>query len=77
MVTAWSTAPIQQARPGSRWEELVFAGTPGSVAFTDIPPGEAGDLPTKRADVELIVDSAHRLLLRWALNLAASAPRTT
>ena len=48
---------IAQARPGSKWEPLVFAGTAHSATFTSIMPRPAAGLPTQRADVELVVDA--------------------
>jgi general secretion pathway protein J len=70
---------IAQARPGSKWEPLVFAGTAHSATFTSIMPRPAAGLPTQRADVELVVDAAHRLLLLWtphfhAINVGRPPP---
>src|ERR1700722_15792187 len=56
---------IVQVSPGSEWEPLVFAGTAHSAKFTSIVPLSAAGLPTQRADVELVVDAAHRFLLLW------------
>jgi general secretion pathway protein J len=63
---------IEQAKPGSDWEKLVFTGTASSVTFTSVMPISAGEPPTRRADVELIVDARHRLLLVWTPHLHAT-----
>lgn len=60
---------IVQARPGSDRERLEFAGAPHSVTFTSIVPVPAGGLPPQRADIRLIVDASHRLLLVWTPHL--------
>jgi general secretion pathway protein J len=54
---------IKNARPGSEWEPSVFVGTAHSVAFTTVMPVSPAGVRTQRADVELLVDAAHRLLL--------------
>ena len=73
---------VVQAKPGSKWEPLVFAGTAHSATFTSIVPLPAAGFPTQRADVELVVDAAHRLLLRWmphfhAINVGRPPPAVT
>jgi general secretion pathway protein J len=73
---------IVQAKPGSTWEPLVFAGTAHSVTFNSIVPLPVGAFPTQRANVELVVDAAHRLLLRWtphfhAINVGRPPPAVT
>jgi general secretion pathway protein J len=73
---------VVQAMPGSKWEPLVFAGTAHSATFTSIVPLPAAGFPTQRADVELVVDAAHRLLLRWmphfhAINVGRPPPAVT
>jgi general secretion pathway protein J len=70
---------IVQAAPGSEWEPLVFAGTAHSAKFTSIMPLPAAGFPTQRADVELVVDASHRLLLLWtphfhAINIGRPPP---
>jgi general secretion pathway protein J len=70
---------IAQASPGSQWEPLIFAGTAHSAKFTSIVPRPAVGLPAQRADVELVVGPAHRLLLLWtphfhAINVGRSPP---
>lgn len=62
---------IEQAAPGSKWEPLVFVGTAHSVKFTSAMPVAIGEVPTRRADVELSVDAAHRLMLVWTPHLHA------
>ncbi|MEA2729000.1 MAG: ral secretion pathway protein, partial [Acetobacteraceae bacterium] len=62
---------VVQARPGSEWEPLVFAGTAHSVTFTSIVPLRTAGFLTQRADVELVVDGAHRLVLLWTPHLHA------
>ncbi len=54
---------IKNARSGSEWEPLVFAGTAHSVAFTTVMPVSPAGVRTQTADVELLVDAAHRFLL--------------
>jgi general secretion pathway protein J len=56
---------IAHARPGSEWEDLVFLGTPHSAEFTSVLPLPTAGSPTRRADVELVVDPAQRLSLVW------------
>jgi general secretion pathway protein J len=63
---------IEQAKPASDWERLAFTGSASSVTFTSIMPVSAGEPPTRRADVELIVDAGHRLLLVWTPHLHAT-----
>ena len=62
---------IEHARPGSEWEPLVFAGNAHSVSFTSVMPPLPNGSPTRRADVQLVVDAAHRLLLVWTPHLHA------
>lgn len=62
---------IERAKPGSKWEKVEFAGTAHAVAFTSIVPSPSGTFPTQRADVVLLVDSAHRLVLRWMPHIHA------
>ncbi len=63
---------IKNARPGSEWEPLVFVGTPHSVRFTSIMPVSTAGFLNRRADVELVVDATHRLLLVWTPHLHAT-----
>jgi hypothetical protein len=62
---------IVRARPGSEQEPLVFAGTAHSMTFTTIVPLPNAGSATQRADVELVVDGAHRLVLAWTPHLHA------
>jgi len=54
---------IGSARPGSEWEQTVFVGTDHSLTFTSVMPGSLAGYRTPRADIEIAVDAAHRLLL--------------
>jgi hypothetical protein len=51
--------------PGGRIEMAEIDGTPGSLHFTTMLPMAAGAMPTRRAEVMLLVDRLHRLMLRW------------
>lgn len=62
---------VEAMDPGSSAEPLTIAGTARSVAFTTSLPMFAAALPTRRADVALGVDAAHRLMLRWTPHLHA------
>ena len=66
---------IEQARPGSTWESLVFIGHPHSAAFTTVVPVATGTFRNQRADVALGVDAAHRLLLTWTPHVHAIRTR--
>lgn len=73
---------IERAKPGSKWEKVVFVGTARAVAFTSIVPWPSGGFPNQRADVELVVDASHRLLLKWtphihAVRVGAAPPVTS
>jgi hypothetical protein len=50
---------------------LTFAGTGHSLTFTSVMPQPSGGFPAQRADVELVVDGTHRLVLRWTSHLHA------
>jgi general secretion pathway protein J len=63
---------IEHARPGSEWEPLIFAGTAHAVTFISILPTPVAGLQMRRADVELVVDAAHRLLLLSTPHLHAT-----
>jgi len=63
---------IEQADPGDDTNPPRFAGSPGGLSFATQLPLAAGALPTRRADVELAVDAARRLVLRWTPNLHAA-----
>ena len=62
---------IEHARPGTEWEPLLFVGTAHSVIFTTVVPFQTDMSPSRRADVELLVDSMHRLILVWTPHLHA------
>jgi general secretion pathway protein J len=62
---------IEHADPGVEWEPLTLVGTAHSAVFTTELPFSAATLPTRRADVRLMVDSAHRLVLVWTPHLHA------
>ena len=57
---------IEQMDPGGRMEMSDVEGTPRTLQFTTELPQAAGALSTRRAELMLLVDSRHRLLLRWA-----------
>ncbi len=63
---------IEHARPGSDWEPLLFFGTAHSAVFTSVVPLPTVGAANSRADVELAVDGAHRLLLIWTPHLHAT-----
>jgi general secretion pathway protein J len=56
---------IEQMDPGGRIEMPDIDGTAQTLRFTTRLPEAAGALPTRRAEVMLLVDRLHRLLLRW------------
>jgi prepilin-type N-terminal cleavage/methylation domain-containing protein len=62
---------IQNAAPGSEWEQSEFVGTAHSAAFTTVVPVANAASSVTRADVEVSVDSGHRLMLFWAAHLHA------
>jgi len=56
---------IEQMEPGRRNDIPDIAGTDRTLRFTTWLPMAAGQPPTRRAEVLLLVDRQHRLLLRW------------
>jgi general secretion pathway protein J len=56
---------IEQMDPGGRIEMADIDGTARTLRFTTRLPEAAGGLATRRAEVMLLVDRLHRLLLRW------------
>ena len=73
---------IEQMDPGGRVEMSDIDGTPRTLRFTTRLPDAAGALSTRRADVMLLVDNLHQLLLRWTpsphvLPLAPVRPNET
>jgi hypothetical protein len=51
--------------PGGRLEMADIDGTARTLRFTTRLPEAAAALPTRRAEVMLLVDRLHRLMLRW------------
>ena len=60
---------IEQMDPGGRAEMSDIDGTARTLRFTTRLPEAAGALPTRRAEVLLLVDRMHRLMLRWTPSL--------
>ena len=56
---------IEQMDPGGRLDKPEIAGTTHWLRFTTELPATATPMPTRRAEVILLVDDNHRLLLRW------------
>jgi general secretion pathway protein J len=57
---------IEQIDPGNTHDAPTVEGGPASFLFTSELPAGASALPTRRAEIRLLVDGAHRLVLRWA-----------
>jgi general secretion pathway protein J len=57
---------VGQMDPGNAHDAPTVQGTAASITFTSELPDNAADLPTRRAEMRLLVDGAHRLVLRWA-----------
>ncbi len=58
---------IEQIDPGNRHDAPEIAGNSRSVEFTSqLPEGAAAALGSREAEVRILVDPAHRLILRWA-----------
>jgi prepilin-type N-terminal cleavage/methylation domain-containing protein len=55
---------IEQMDPGGRVEMADIDGTAQTLRFTSLLPEAAGAAPTRRAEVMLLVDRLHRLVLR-------------
>jgi general secretion pathway protein J len=62
---------IEHAAPASKWDAVTFAGSSHSVTFTSVLPSGMAGLPTRRADVKLAADGAHRLVLLWTPHVHA------
>ncbi len=60
---------IEQMDPGGRVEMSDIEGTDRTLRFTTVLPAASGALPTQRAEVMLLVDRQHRLVLRWTSSL--------
>ncbi|MBW4025165.1 MAG: prepilin-type N-terminal cleavage/methylation domain-containing protein [Proteobacteria bacterium] len=57
---------IEQIDPGNAHDAPAIEGDARSVEFTStLPEGAAAALPTREAEIHLLVDRAHRLILRW------------
>jgi general secretion pathway protein J len=56
---------IAQMDPGGHVEMSDIDGTDQTLRFTTLLPAASGALPTQRAEVMLLVDQQHRLVLRW------------
>jgi general secretion pathway protein J len=60
-------ALVEQIDAGNQHDAPEIAGTPRSVEFTsELPEGAAAALGSREAEIRILVDPAHRLLLRWA-----------
>jgi general secretion pathway protein J len=57
---------IERMDPGGRIEMAEIDGTARTLRFTAPLPEAASAAPTRRAEVMLLVDRLHRLVLRWA-----------
>jgi len=73
---------IEQMDPGGKLEMSDIDGTAHTLSFTTRLPAAAGASPAPRAEVMLLVDPLHRLLLRWtpsphAVSLVAARPNET
>jgi general secretion pathway protein J len=62
---------IEQMDPGSTDRPMMVAGAEHNLAFTTILPNGATELNAQPIDAALLVDGAHRLLLRWTPRLHA------
>lgn len=70
---------IEQMDPGGRIEMADIDGTDRMLRFTTELPVAASALPQRRAEVLLLVDRRHRLLMRWTpsphvVSLVRSSP---
>ncbi len=57
---------IARIDPGNSHDAPTVTGTSSSMEFTSVLPDGAAALPTRRAEMRLLVDGGHRLVLRWA-----------
>jgi general secretion pathway protein J len=58
---------IEQIDPGNTHDAPDIRGNAQTVAFTsELPEGAAAALATREAEIRILVDRAHRLVLRWA-----------
>jgi len=58
---------IERMDPGGRMENADIVGTRRTLRFITELPEAADTLRTRRAEVMLLVDGLHRLVLRWTL----------
>lgn len=67
---------VARMDPGSLDDPPRVSGTRSQVAFTTELPAAVGDALARRADVVLLVDPAHRLVMRWTphTHAATGAP---
>ncbi len=57
---------IEQIDPGNTHDAPDIRGNAQTVAFTsELPEGAAAALATREAEIRILVDRAHRLVLRW------------
>ena len=60
-------ALVEQINPGNSHDAPEIAGNARSVEFTsELPEGAAAALGSREAEIRILVDPAHRLILRWA-----------
>ena len=60
-------ALVEQIDPGNRHDAPEIAGNARSVVFTsELPEGAAAALASREAEIRILVDPAHHLILRWA-----------
>ena len=60
-------ALVEQIDPGNSHDAPEIAGNARSVEFTsELPEGAAAALGSREAEIRILVDPAHRLILRWA-----------
>jgi general secretion pathway protein J len=59
-------ALVEQIDPGNRHDAPEILGNSQSLEFTsDLPQGAAAALASPEAEIRILVDPAHRLILRW------------
>ena len=57
---------VEQIDPGNRHDAPEITGSSQSVEFTsELPEGAAAALTSREAEIRILVDSRHRLILRW------------
>jgi len=60
---------VEAMDPGTVIDPPLIQATAHTLSFTTYMPVAAGVGPTQRADVALLVDDSHRLVLRWSQHL--------